>query len=546
MYSNTVREFRVNDFITLKLQGNRTHIYVKNQPFMQCMYLLLNVDLNRTEDYDEIESIDEAAVRLNRRMERNHNIISPTEEFMGHCSNIQAWAENEYDTRLLHRNLAFPLLKKLTDVGDPIARKKFKEEIAIRFASGHRTVQVFLRQQGYLRYLTEEEFESILEEIDFPIIDEIVNIIDPLIHKITEIDSRNTINHSINRILREFRLNYRYLILIPLLKRFSSRSRQKLVEFLYNKYKRSKRFPMLKFIEKTLSHFNDIELNHVKDNNRLIGILIDENKLDLKNKDIRSILNLTGIEKFVNNIEVLDLSNNKISEMKGFEKFTNLRILTLRNNLISDIINIENLVKLEVLDLSYNANISEIPDFLKDMPSLKTLKLTGCKIKSFSDSVTNFFWMGQNYRYYSNYSAEEVEYYERTHSGKATGKNKPYKRFIEWLFKLRVFMKELKFSFKDITVFENKTEKFAIQSGKPTKTFKKWLLDRCQTKITSFIEIEHKKEGDLGSTDKTNNINENQMKKIISALFILITVSYGLSLAASGVSIPGCGEISPR
>ena len=308
---------------------------------------------------------------------------------------------------------------------------------------------------------------------------------------------------------------------------------------------------MLKFIEKTLSHFNDIELNHVKDNNRVIGILIDENNLDLKNKGIRSILHLTGIEKFVNNIEVLELSNNKISEMKGFEKFTNLRILTLRNNLISDIINIENLVKLEVLDLSYNANISEIPDFLKDMPSLKTLKLTGCKIKSFSDSVAKFFWMGQNYRSYSKYSTKEVEYYESTHSGKATGKNKPYKRFIEWLFKLRDFMKDLKFSFKDITVFENKTEKCAIQSGKPTKTFKKWLLDRCQTKITSFIEIDHEKEGDVekeqdGNTDKTNKINKSQMKKIISALFILTTISYGLRLAASGVSIPGCGEGLPR
>ena len=34
-------------------------------------------------------------------------------------------------------------------------------------------------------------------------------------------------------------------------------------------------------------------------------------------------------------------------------------------------------------------------------------------------------------------------------------------------------------------------------------------------------------------------------KKVIVALAILLTVSYGLSMAAAGVSIPGCSEGSP-
>lgn len=34
-------------------------------------------------------------------------------------------------------------------------------------------------------------------------------------------------------------------------------------------------------------------------------------------------------------------------------------------------------------------------------------------------------------------------------------------------------------------------------------------------------------------------------KKVLVALAILLTVSYGLSLAAAGVSIPGCGEGAP-
>ncbi len=34
-------------------------------------------------------------------------------------------------------------------------------------------------------------------------------------------------------------------------------------------------------------------------------------------------------------------------------------------------------------------------------------------------------------------------------------------------------------------------------------------------------------------------------KKVMVALAILLTVSYGLSMAAAGVSEPGCGEGSP-
>jgi len=36
-----------------------------------------------------------------------------------------------------------------------------------------------------------------------------------------------------------------------------------------------------------------------------------------------------------------------------------------------------------------------------------------------------------------------------------------------------------------------------------------------------------------------------QDKKVLVALAILLTVSYGLSMAADGVSIPGCGESAP-
>ncbi len=487
MSFKAVREFQVNDYIKLKLEANRTNIYIKNRRFMQCMYLLLNIQVDKIEEYDEIESIDEAAAKLSRKMERNHNIIRPEEEFMGHCSNIQAWAENEYDTRLLHRNLAFPLLKALTELGDPIAKKRFKEEIAIRFASGHRTVQIYLKKQGYLKYLGAEELESILDEINLPIIEEIAFKIKPLLNNIQDSESKRTINNSINKLLRVFPLNSRYLILLPLLKKFDSSSRRILTEFLAKKFKRNSRFPLLQFVEKTISYFDDRILNYVKSENKLLAILIDK-ELDLKNQNIENLASIKGLEQIQKDVEILNLSGNKISDINGLNVFTNLRILNLKNNYISEIKNITNLKKLEILDLSYNVHISEIPESLNELPSLQKVKLRGCRIKKFSESVARFFWMEQNYRFYSNYTAKEVNYYETTHKGKAMFNNKLFKRFIDWLFKIRILMRDNKFSFSEIDDFETKTGKTALRSTRPSLAFTKYLFDRYQTRITSFVK----------------------------------------------------------
>ena len=106
-------EFKINEFLTLKLQDYKTIIYVKGQEFIQCKHLLLNIPINEISSFDEIQSIDEASESLNDT-EIIDAKIPPMVEFWGHCSNLQVWAEYNYNTQLLHSNLAFPLLKKLT------------------------------------------------------------------------------------------------------------------------------------------------------------------------------------------------------------------------------------------------------------------------------------------------------------------------------------------------------------------------------------------------------------------------------------------------
>jgi hypothetical protein len=161
-------EFIISKYLKLRLEFGRTNIYVGEKLFNQCKYLLLNIPIKEIDDYQYIDSIDEAVERLDSSLEGgvNNHYITPETEFWGHCSNIQAWYENGYDTRILHRNLAFPLLHALVKEGDPLAKKIYKEEIALRLESGYPSVIKYLVLGGYLRYFKEEELTFILDNQD--------------------------------------------------------------------------------------------------------------------------------------------------------------------------------------------------------------------------------------------------------------------------------------------------------------------------------------------------------------------------------------------
>lgn len=152
--------FKINDLVDLRLINNRTYIYINNKPLTICTYLLMNIPVDRIQDYDYIESIDEAAEILDRSVEHSFRIrrlISPEEEFIGHCSNIQAFFENGLNTDILHSNIAFPLLKELVKLEYEPARRVFKEEIARRYNEGTINSKRFLHLQGYLNFLNEDE-----------------------------------------------------------------------------------------------------------------------------------------------------------------------------------------------------------------------------------------------------------------------------------------------------------------------------------------------------------------------------------------------------
>jgi len=117
-YGWVVRDtFVVNEHITLKLRGIKTIIYIDGKEITQCKYLLLNIPKAEAQD-EKCVSIDEFGNKYSRILELNTSNakkqgISPETEFWGHCSNLQAWVENDYNPNILHSNLALPLLTRL-------------------------------------------------------------------------------------------------------------------------------------------------------------------------------------------------------------------------------------------------------------------------------------------------------------------------------------------------------------------------------------------------------------------------------------------------
>ena len=258
-------QFKINDFLCLKLENSRTNIYVKNELFIQCKYLLLTISKGEFESTTLINSIDEAVELLDNSLEIQDNLtalLTPEAQFWGHCSNLQAWYESNYDTRLLHSNLAFPLLKKLTEAGDTKAKKVFKDEIAKRFERGNLNSVIYLLENEYLTYLNKEEIECLLDQTAFNLTADIVNELQLVWSEI--LDNRYWKIADIIEILLFFVLKYDIKYIFQIIEALPERIKEDFVKkiILHLNYKefRFYKFPygwFFSFFEKFLDYIHD-------------------------------------------------------------------------------------------------------------------------------------------------------------------------------------------------------------------------------------------------------------------------------------------------
>ena len=428
MTENENFEFVINNFLTLRLEGEKTRIYVAGQRFQQCSFLLIDIPIEDISSLEEIESIDAAAERLDHSLhprgeQKQFAYEIPAEvEFWGHCSNLQVWAENGYNSKLLHMNLAFPLLRRLTEVGDPQANKIFKEEIINRYNSGIETVRKYLRSLHYLDYLSVEEFVSLIEsekERDalnqlrelFPKLEEPVvkGSLNPLKLKIdirngkltkihlggvgmkevpvclTQLSSLEDLNLSYNP-LKELPKWIGELKSLRILKITNSGLKElpEEIGLLENLVELNARGNQLEDLPDTIGNLKSLRIlelyqNILKSIPKSIGCLSNLKKLDLKENKIKtfpeSVGNLKGLEELIaskNLIVSLPDSIGNLVNLKGMYLGEN-RILSL-----PDVFrNIENLENISVADNP----ISQLPVSLFSLFKIRKLYVYGTNIK---------------------------------------------------------------------------------------------------------------------------------------------------------------------
>lgn len=86
-------EYQINEYLKLKLENEKTIIYVNDRAFLQCKHILLNIPNNSIEDFDDLNSIDEVKEKSHlllgggkaSYLDKEMN-IDPHVEFWAHCS----------------------------------------------------------------------------------------------------------------------------------------------------------------------------------------------------------------------------------------------------------------------------------------------------------------------------------------------------------------------------------------------------------------------------------------------------------------------------
>jgi len=150
------------------LENDKPLIYFKGKQFRKCKYLLFNILIHQIKKWSEINSINKADEKLKNSGELlTENSIHPLIKFWIYCCHLQTWAQNQYDTRILHTSIAFPLLKALVDAGDKKALRIFKEEISSRLINGGPGVIKYLIDEHYHYYLTDVEVCALFEDPEF-------------------------------------------------------------------------------------------------------------------------------------------------------------------------------------------------------------------------------------------------------------------------------------------------------------------------------------------------------------------------------------------
>ncbi|KKM03389.1 hypothetical protein LCGC14_1774920 [marine sediment metagenome] len=373
-------EFQVNRFITLKLENRKTTIYIDGKPFILCKCLFIDIPIDKVNSNTDINSIDELPKKHDLPF-RYH--LTPETEFWAHSSNLQVFAENNYNTSLLHSNIAFPILYRLTELGDRKARKIYKDEIGKRFSSGHLPVIKFLWEESYLGDLNDEEKDTIYDNLILNLsakkkIEQTLSVLDYLVDlnfPKAEKDIKKLIQEGLKKGDKAFSkllFRYEYIHYLNKLELYDCLdSRDILIKIGH--YTRDK-----------------LELHEEFDSGEKPGFNIEGNQvtgLDLWGSSLETIPEEILELKFLKDLK---LTQNRLQslpeDLKNLEFLKNLYLKY--NNLRALPDSFGYIPSLEIVDLDRNF-LSTLPDSIGNLKNLKKLSLVSNELISLPNSIGN-------------------------------------------------------------------------------------------------------------------------------------------------------------
>lgn len=424
-----IKEFKINDYLDVVLDGVGVKVLVNNKLFRHCDKIPASLNLEHATLIEDLPLYDklEKSIKVEEGNYRQIFELIPREDFYwAQCSTLQVWVENQYTTNLLTDDFSFSLLKSLVDAGDISANQVFEKEIIKRLESDYKRSIYFLIENGYLKHLSEnnltKQVARLYDNLDFEDIRELdltqrLKILGNLasgstnnqikLRYISELKNaiQNGNARDVNTILwglYDGELNYKDLNL------------EELVDILQNI---EVNYVKVQEIENLLTilefhDFGDSEvnkkiiknvLNKEKDVQELIEFLIYEQKLDLiepvdlESLDVKKLslgerdFYLSAIPKEIGklkSLEELSIYEERDIETLPEELFSlplkKIYIIGCERLEIPDLMG--NLGSLEELHLGY-IGMHNLPASIKSIKTLKKLVLHGINLNSFPVSI---------------------------------------------------------------------------------------------------------------------------------------------------------------
>lgn len=145
-------KIKINDYITVSSEQNKISIYIQGERFQEFDYSFINKILKTSQS--QLEKTNTQGKYVKNIYKKDSN-----DAYFNNFVNIlKLWIQNNYDTNILLYDISFPLLRKLVEVGDSLAKKVFINEILKNLWSGDPLVVKYLFNEKYDDYVALDNY----------------------------------------------------------------------------------------------------------------------------------------------------------------------------------------------------------------------------------------------------------------------------------------------------------------------------------------------------------------------------------------------------